>query len=309
MLKRNCNRLGWALDQLSVLLIAYVAVVLVRSQGGPIVARSRTARVRVGQAPFYRSLLRRWAAGDRKALAVLTQPAEQAADYFRSKGRDQSSGDAATAASTVRLERAFPDEPVSVVRVLEGETDVTPRGRDPVTARPYKSWTGKPFQAGDDWLKNVVMVVKNLSNKEIVGGSLGVEIPQVGNEIPGSDKPYVVDVQETIYLGTVPEHALFARDGHKVDLPPAQPLHLVPGQEIRVSLAARYEEMRKTIEAKRSLSSVTTCWVRLHYFYFADGTRWAPFAGFQKPDLNAPGKYLHISPEEFGAVSRTSREN
>jgi len=103
----------------------------------------------------------------------------------------------------------------------------------------------------------------------------------------------------TFYLGIVPAHALFARDGHKIKLPVAEPIQVLPGQEIRFPLEPHSKELEDSMPANRSKASVTTCWVRLHFFYFADGTRWAQFAGFQKPDLSVPGKYVRISVEEF----------
>jgi len=210
---------------------------------------------------------------------------------------------------TVRIEVPFPADPVRVIQVLEGDKDVTPGGRDPVTGRTYKRWNGKPFPADDDWLKKLIVVVKNVSNKEIIAGSVTVDVPQVGNEIPGKDRMYVSDMGKTFYLGSVPEHALFTPDGRKVELPPAEPIRVMPGQEIRFALESHFDEMKEAMRAGRSISSVTTCWVRLHYFYFADGTRWAPFSGFQKPDLSLPGRYEHIAADGFRGEKPSAPQN
>lgn len=248
-----------------------------------------------------------------KAAAVASSggewPAGNTQDSAVSAAQGELPSEGLAGMKTVRIEDPFPDDPVRVIQVLEGDTDVTPGGRDPVTGRTYKRWNGKPFQAGDDWLKNLVVVMKNVSNKVIVAASVTVDVPQVGNEIPGKDKIYVSDMWKTFYLGSVPEHALFTRDGRKIELPPAEPIWLMPGQEIRFALESHLDEMKEAMRPGRSISSVTTCWVRLHYFYFADATRWSSFSGFQKPDFSVPGKYVRISVDEFRGGTPPAPQN
>jgi hypothetical protein len=194
---------------------------------------------------------------------------------------------------TVRLEPHVPGDPVSIVQVLEGETDVTPIGQDPVTAQPYKPRDGKPFEAGDDWMKNVVFVIKNLSHKEIVAGSIRLDFPETGTGIKGD--PFMT---KSVELGRRPDHALYRPDGVKVGLESAEPIHLLPGQELKVPLAPYYDEIKSIVEMKRPITSITTLRLVMQFFYFADGTRWAP-DNFQKPDPSTPGKYITITPDEF----------
>lgn len=182
----------------------------------------------------------------------------------------------------VRLDRQLPGDPVSIVQVLEGETDVTPTGQDPVTGQLYKRLDGKPFQASDDWVKNLVVVVKNLSGKEIVAGSFRLDFPETGAGVKGDSF-----MTKSVSLGRRPDHP----DSDN-------PLHLLPGQELKVPLAPYYDEIKTIVEMKRPITSITTLWLRLQFFYFADGTRWAP-DNFQKPDPSLPGKYIPITPDEF----------
>jgi len=191
---------------------------------------------------------------------------------------------------TVRLEPQIPGDPVSIAQILEGETDVTPTG-------PHKRSDGKPFEAGDDWLKNLVVVIKNVSQREIVSASFGLDFPETGSGVKGDGL-----MQYSIRLGREPDHALYMPDGQKRDPESTEPLRLLPGEELRVPLASYYDHIKYVVEIKRPITSIATCWLRLGSFYFADGTRWAP-SGFYKPDPSTPGKYIHITPEEFRNAS------
>jgi hypothetical protein len=194
----------------------------------------------------------------------------------------------------VQLEPQVAGDPVSIVQVLEGDTDVTPTtGQNPVTGKFYKRRDGKPFEAGDDWLKNLVVVIKNLSNKEIVAGSIRLDFPETGAGIEGDSF-----MSKSVELGRKPDHALYRPDGVKLDPATAEPLQLLPGQELRVPLAPYYAEIRTIVEKKRPITSITTLRLIVQFFYFADGTRWAP-NNFQKPDPGTPGKYILITPDEF----------
>jgi hypothetical protein len=198
-----------------------------------------------------------------------------------------------TDTKTVRLEPQVPGDPVSIVQVLEGETDVTPTGQDPLTGQPYKRRDGKPFVAGDDWTKNLVLVIKNLSHKEIVAGSIRLDFPETGAGIKGDPV-----MTKSVELGRRPDNALYRPDGVKVGLESAEPIHLLPGQELKVPLAPYYDEIKTIVEMKRPVTSITTLRLIVQFFYFADGTRWAP-NNFQKPDPSTPGKYIAITPDEF----------
>jgi hypothetical protein len=54
-------------------------------------------------------------------------------------------------------------------------------------------------------------------------------------------------------------------------------------------LSPYLNEMRQQIETKRPFTSITTCALTLGPFYFSDGTRWASYSGFQKPDPSVRG--------------------
>lgn len=192
---------------------------------------------------------------------------------------------------TVGLERYTIDDPVRIIQVLEGGVEITPE-------RPAKEKNGKPFAAGPDWLRVLTVVVKNFSPKNVVAAHLLVDFPETGTGVPGDPT-----VAVPIWLGNIPEHGLYnTRDGKKLELPTKPALNLVAGAELKISMAPYYEKVKASIESKRPGSDITTCWIRLQQFYFADGTRWAP-GNFQKPDPASPGKYEKITADEFRNIT------
>jgi hypothetical protein len=207
-----------------------------------------------------------------------------------------------TAADMKRV--TFPwdrNAPARIVQVLEGATDVTGEGRDPVTAQVYKPWTGKPFPAGDDWIRDLVFVVKNFSNKEVIAMNISLDFPQTGAGVPGSPM-----VASGISLGREPENALYdPRTGRKrasaQQISDRAPFSILPNQEVRIAVAPHYDSIKAGIEAKQPISTITTCRVSFVVFYFADGTRFG--GGFWKPDPNNPGMYLPMTRDEWNATT------
>lgn len=189
---------------------------------------------------------------------------------------------------TVRLERYTPDDPVRVVGIMED-------GRDISATPPFRPTDGKPFLPNDseNWIKDIKVVIKNVSNKKIVGGSILLLFPEtITAEHPG--------VAQSITLGQRPEHySPIARHTVKgsSDTPP---LSLLPGEELTVSVEPYYASLKGALAAKGPVSTISSCMVKLSFFYFADGTRWAP-NNFQK--LGSDGKYTNISVDEFRSTT------
>jgi hypothetical protein len=213
--------------------------------------------------------------------------------------KDESVPHDSTFRASVHMERPNPDDPVRVYGLFEGSSDIAPFTHDPQITRnllhPYSLWNNVSFQAGEDWLENLVIVVKNLSNKEVVAGTVNIRFPETGSGAPGD-----AFIGQSITMGQRPEYALYAtRDGQRSNIIGTEPISIKPGQDMKFVLAPYVSEMRQEIETKRSFSTITRVALMLGPFYFSDGTRWASYSGFQKPDPNAPGKYARITAEEF----------
>jgi hypothetical protein len=193
------------------------------------------------------------------------------------------------------------DAPVRIVQALEGTMDVTGVGRDPVTGLPYKPWTGKPFQAGDDWMKNLVFVVKNSSNKKVTAMNFTLIFPDTGAGTP-SDPGIVAGMS----VGRLPENALYnPRTGQKRTGVPEYNANfsLLPNQEFRFAVAPYYDEIKAAIETKQPISTITICQVGFEIYYFADGTRLDGGGDFAEPDPNRPGAWLRITRDEWNAIT------
>ena len=213
--------------------------------------------------------------------------------------RNESVPHVSTFRASVHMERPNPDDPVRVSGLFEGSKDIAAFTHDPrITSQlkhPYSLWDNAPFQAGEDWLENLVIVVKNLSNKEVIAGTVSIRFPETGSGSPGD-----AFIGQSITIGQWPEYALHAtRDGHRANIIGTEPISIKPGQEMKFTLAPYVSEMRREIETKRPFSTITRVALMLGPFHFSDGTRWASYSGFQKPDMNAPGKYAMITAEEF----------
>lgn len=226
------------------------------------------------------------------------QPTAGARTSFRSVIQDVSASKDGPNTRRVRLNLKEPNDPARIVKVMESGADVTPG------ARPYKMWEGKPFQADDNWVKNLTFIVKNLSNREIVAASLDLTFPETGTGSWGS--PFY---GEPISLGRRPARYVRVGGTKEEELRPAettQPLHILPGQDITIPVSQYYDEIKKAIEQQpRPLAALRICTVQLYGVYFSDGLMWAQGEQFEKPDPNAAGRYIKISADEFWGRTKT----
>ena len=200
----------------------------------------------------------------------------------------------------VRLERYKREDPVRIAQVLEGTTDVTPGDR------PFKPWQGKPFQAGDDWVKNLTVVLKNLSNRKITAVTIGIRFPgSPGSDAIQRDPTGQSVIGAGITLGRTPAH--YARTPEGEVLRPAStgtPLQIGTGQELTIALANYYDDIKGQVEAERPISGVPNCWIVISRVYFDDGTQWAADV-FYKPDPAASGKLIRTSADQWWGMTNT----
>jgi hypothetical protein len=254
-------------------------------------------------------------------------------------GQDAGAGDSL---KSVGIDHLLVGEPIRIVRVMEGDTQIVPRV-------PSRRPNGQPFQAGEDWLKDLTFVVKNLSGKEIIAFGFHVDFPETGDDVPPANgaiegnytysKSAWVGRQPAMYvLVHVALHAVDSFhppefnpfDPHGLHPPSltdlefapreadttSPPIDILPGQELSVPLAPYNDEIREGTDSpdrpvgkgKRiPFSAITTCWIFLQNAYFADGTKWTPGPVYYKPDPNAPGKYakyVPIAADEFENPTR-----
>jgi hypothetical protein len=170
-------------------------------------------------------------------------------------------------------------DPIQVSNFKEGNDSVTP---------------GIPIQAGEDWLKNFSLTVKNVSPKEITWVAVDIDVVNTAN---GTRlRPY--SSQALLELG---QHPRYSRSGEKMPPGPDPPLSLPPGQQLTVSFASQYDDIKGSVEPLQPMSTVQKV-VFWYAVLFADGTKWS--AGeYCRPDPARPGGCLPISFREFNQYS------
>jgi hypothetical protein len=233
-------------------------------------------------------------------------------------------------------------EPIRVVRVMEGNTQIVP-------SVPSRRRTGQPIQTREDWLKDLTFVVKNLSDKEIIAFAFRVDFPETGDDVPPGNgaiegnytysksawvgrqpamyvvvhvAPHVVDSFHPPEFDPLDPYRLNPPSMTDLEFVPREgdttslPIDLPPGQELTVPLAPYNDEIKEGTDSpdrpvgkgKRiPFSAITTCWIFLQDAYFADGTKWTPGPVYYKPDPSVPGKYakwVPITADEFKNPTR-----
>jgi len=186
----------------------------------------------------------------------------------------------------VEIEPDIPIEAVRVVKITVGGQAVTPG-----FFNPRKGPSGAPFQAGDDWLKEMKFTVKNGSLKTLVQLTWSVYFP----EAAATGYPVAQQVQ----LGRIPENVFLAIGGRQGDNQGGrQPLDFRPGQEMVMSLAPYADDLRRRIEQHQAFSSVHICYINVGSGFFPDGMHWL-LSKYEVLDPSHPGSFKDIDPSEF----------
>jgi hypothetical protein len=185
---------------------------------------------------------------------------------------------------TVYIERQTRMYPVTIERVTVGD-QVIQAG---VMGGPIVIQPGAPFQANEDWLKNMSFVLKNRTNKTIEWADIYLVFPDVQ---PG--------LNYSLVIGRMPAVDFFTGKGGKVLLHRAEdsersPLSFAPGQTLVIKLADHIDELQATVEAFMPFPQVTRIAIEPKVFFFKDGMRWDDTTRFGIPDPNQPGKFTDM---------------
>ena len=203
---------------------------------------------------------------------------------------------------TVILKHVMRLDAIEVMKVLEAGTESS-RGdpseedlrwfRHPALPSPPPGGrqfrVAYKFQAGDEWLKNLSLVVRNRTSKNIVFLLINLRFPEAG---PATGTQG--GISSEVRFGQIPSNAAYTASGERLALPPQKPLQLAPGQEATFPLADRAADIRAGIEQSLSFSSISMC--AIHFLvYFEDGMQWNA-GGYFIPDPSQPGK---MTPSEL----------
>jgi len=144
--------------------------------------------------------------------------------------------------------------------------------------------------ADESWLRDSVMVIRNVSDRKAVAVQLFVYFPEADD-----GKSMVGD---RIFLGNPPPSGMYTREGKKLDIPQNPEIDLLPGQTQDIPLGIHFAQYSKLVKQRKEMQGINTCMVQFLNVYFADGTKWSPNY-FGRPDPNHPGVYIQMTPEEF----------
>ena len=202
----------------------------------------------------------------------------------------------AAAAGTLGTKMVYIDaqyslDPVTITKVIVGD-QVIQAG---VSTGAREVQSGAPFQADEDWLKNMSISFKNRTDKVIVRAEVQLWFPDTGDGT--STRPVTVYIMT---LGQRPEIDSFTSHGQKLPPEPSKaPLLVAPGQTFVFHVADYLDGIQSVVEAKLSFSQVTRVAIQRLKFYFVDGMRWDDLHGFGVPDPNNPGQFTYMDRNRF----------
>jgi hypothetical protein len=190
----------------------------------------------------------------------------------------------------VYLDAQLRIDPVTYIEVTTEGQEIQPG----MSAGVYLNRPAVPFQADNDWLKNMVILLLNRTKKEIVRAEFGFYFLDTGDGSPS--RPVTM---YTLTLGQLPETDSFTSHGQK--LPPEpdkQPLSFAPGQMLVIHLADYVDAMQAYVEGdcgdrcnKMPFAQVSKIAVRRLRFYFSDGMIWDDLHCYGIPDPNRHGQF------------------
>jgi hypothetical protein len=183
----------------------------------------------------------------------------------------------------VYIDAQYRVDPVTITEVTVGDQQIQPG----LSTGAREVRPGTPFQADEDWLKNMSISLKNRTNKAIDRAE--VMLYFLGASASQPVAAYVIT------LGQRHESDSFTSRGQRRPPEPnKQPLLCVPGQTLVVRVGDYVDEIQSIVEEKVPFSQVTRVAIQRTRFFFVDGMRWDDLVGFGVPDPNHPGQFTNM---------------
>jgi hypothetical protein len=191
----------------------------------------------------------------------------------------------------VYIDAQYRVDAVTIAKVAVGDQQIQPG----VSTGAREVQPGTPFQADEDWLKNMSITLKNRTDKVIVRAEVQLWFPDTGDG--GPSQPVTA---YTMTLGQRPDIASYRSNGQKYAPETGKPPILVtPGQTLVIHVADYFDAIQSLVEGKLSFSQVTRIAIQRLQFYFVDGMRWDDLHGFGVPDPNHPGQFTYMDRNRF----------
>jgi len=221
------------------------------------------------------------------------------------------------ATKTLFIDRPLGDDPVRIVKVVEGSTEIKSDGTQ--FAGKY-AWQGVIPNAGDDWLTGLSLTIQNLSTKKIAYLSVYCNVTETADwkqevathsvMLNKSPEPALGQLHNRI--GLRPEAALYTLSfpGRKLhpDLGPA--FELAPGETYTIAYGdpANYPGLKSSIEERKgSMSAANGCTGGVADVFFEDGTRWQGHR-YYRADPDKRGNWIRLTPEEWSNAKPEAKQ-
>ncbi|MGC2299282.1 MAG: hypothetical protein WA476_10800 [Acidobacteriaceae bacterium] len=160
----------------------------------------------------------------------------------------------------------------------------------------------QPVHVEGNWIKTVVITLRNLSPKPIVRAGMLITFPESGNGT--QERPYLASwstqgrEQKVVWTGP---HGY-----HPPPTPPVSPapLRIPPGGLLRLTFAKDGD----TVQAKLAGTNarITRATLKFQSFYFADDSRWSG-GTYALPPGAVPGRWTMVTKEEFFRGAKAAR--
>lgn len=203
----------------------------------------------------------------------------------------QAQSDSTAGIRTVLVNKTRRLDPIEVTQVLEGASELSAsepsdddmNWLDPQAGPGHRIFSAYKFQGGDSWLKDLTLVLRNRTSKNIARVEFDVTFPETAATGPM--------VWPTVRFGRLPANVTFYGTGEP--MPPAleQPILFVPGQVIGFNFAKNASQLQVAVESRQPFASISLCYVHVRV-NFDDGMVWTEAGGYAEPDPQHSGLFL-----------------
>ena len=181
-------------------------------------------------------------------------------------------------------------EPVWITKVTVGDKSLVPFPNPKVRLSANQNVFGKTFEAGSDWLQNMVIYLINRTDKTIAYLDLSVDFPQTGN---GTTQPVW---NYSLQLGRMPAvDAINGITGKPLPIPPdAKPLGFRPGQTLAIHIGDYMGQIKTYLKTSAlPFADISECYLYMLTVRFNDGLTWSAGA-YGVPDKVHPGRLKYL---------------
>jgi len=212
---------------------------------------------------------------------------------------------------TLLVDRPLGHDPIRIMRAMEGTAALKSA---PKQFPSHFAWEAM-FDAGDDWLKNISFVIRNVSTEKITYLQVGCTLYESNDWQVEISKHHNVPIvgqagNRGNRVGWRPKNALYSPITgklHKPDADERPAFELASGQEFTIALQdpQSYPSLKSQIEAVEPISAVTACNSGVGDIYFDNGTRWESHHYWRAAEQ--PGRWTPISFDEWSSLANTTQ--